>query len=173
MEREAELAFEAKGITHGDLSCAQYKSVTRSTHEPLQNPTTYFGVHWQAVAAEASTARRPALGCAGSSVQNAGSYVTLRPSAPSQRHWPGPAVLSRSRGTAKAFCDALVAGGCNAGAFPTFAAQCLALTNALSGTGVGGVGAGPTAGRKALFDCINGANIYNCTTCMDFVKGKP
>ena len=76
-------------------------------------------------------------------------------------------------GTAKAFCDALVAGGCNAGAFPTFAAQCLALTNALSGTGVGGVGTGPTAGRKALFDCINGANIYNCTTCMDFVKGKP
>ena len=76
-------------------------------------------------------------------------------------------------GTAKAFCDALVAGGCTVGAFPSFGAECLALTSALSGTGVGGVGTGPTAGRKALFDCINNpGNGLTCATCMAFVKGK-
>jgi len=73
-------------------------------------------------------------------------------------------------GTAKAFCDALVTGGCDVGTFPSFASQCLALTNGLSGTGTG---AAATLGRKALYDCINGANIYTCTTCQDFVKGKP
>jgi hypothetical protein len=74
-----------------------------------------------------------------------------------------------SDATAKPFCDALVTGGCDAVTFPTFASQCLALTNALSGTGTG---ATATLGRKALYDCINGVNAFTCTTCMDFVKGK-
>ena len=69
--------------------------------------------------------------------------------------------------TAKAFCDALVTGGCNGVGFP---AQCLTLTNALTGTGTG---AAATLGRKALYDCVNDANNgLDCTTCQDFVKGK-
>ena len=62
-----------------------------------------------------------------------------------------------------------MAGGCDVGTFPAFASQCLALTNALSGTGVGPAA---TLGRKALYDCINGVNAFTCTTCQDFVKGK-
>ena len=54
--------------------------------------------------------------------------------------------------TAKTFCDALVAGGCLAGPFPIFPAQCLALTNGLSGTGSD---TAATLGRKAFRDCIN------------------
>jgi Cu-Zn family superoxide dismutase len=68
--------------------------------------------------------------------------------------------------TGKAFCDALVTGGCTGAGFP---AQCLALTNALSGTGVG---AAATLGRKALYDCIILSPTLDCTTCQDFVKGK-
>jgi Cu-Zn family superoxide dismutase len=71
--------------------------------------------------------------------------------------------------TGKAFCDGLVAGGCTAGAFPSFAAQCQTLANGLSGTGVGAMA---TLGRKALFDCINNDPVRDCTTCQDFVKGK-
>jgi Cu-Zn family superoxide dismutase len=72
--------------------------------------------------------------------------------------------------TAKAFCDALVTGGCSAGLFPSFPTQCLTLTNGLSGTGTG---AAATLGRKALYDCINNiGNGLDCTTCQDFVKGK-
>jgi len=70
--------------------------------------------------------------------------------------------------TAKAYCDALVAGGCSAGLFPSFAAQCLTLTNGLSGTGTG---AAATLGRKALYDCINNDPVRDCTTCQDLVKG--
>jgi Cu-Zn family superoxide dismutase len=68
--------------------------------------------------------------------------------------------------TAKAFCDALVTGGCNGAGFP---AQCLTLANGLSGTGMG---AAATLGRKALYDCINNDPVLTCTTCQDFVKAK-
>jgi Cu-Zn family superoxide dismutase len=71
--------------------------------------------------------------------------------------------------TAKAFCDALVAGGCSAGLFPSFPTQCLTLTNGLSGTGTG---AAATLGRMKLYDCINTDPNRDCTTCQDFVKGK-
>jgi superoxide dismutase, Cu-Zn family len=74
-----------------------------------------------------------------------------------------------SDATSKAFCDALVAGGCDAVTFPAFASQCLALTNALSGTGTG---AAATLGRKALRDCIVNDPMLDCTTCQDRVKGK-
>lgn len=74
-----------------------------------------------------------------------------------------------SDATSKAFCDALVAGGCDAVTFPAFASQCLALTNALSGTGTG---AAATLGRKALRDCIVNDPVRDCTTCQDLVKGK-
>jgi len=72
--------------------------------------------------------------------------------------------------TAKTFCDALVAGGCTAAVAPNFPAQCLKLTNGLSGTGTG---AAATLGRKALFDCIKNDAVRDCTTCQDFVKAKP
>lgn len=68
--------------------------------------------------------------------------------------------------TAKVYCDALAAGGCNGAAFPT---ECLTLTNGLSGTGTG---AASTLGRKALRDCINNDAVRDCTTCQAFVKGK-
>ena len=74
-----------------------------------------------------------------------------------------------SDGTAKAFCDALVAGGCSAGLFPSFPGQCLTLTNALSGTGTG---AAATLGRKALRDCIVLDPVLDCTTCQNRVEGK-
>jgi len=74
-------------------------------------------------------------------------------------------------GTAAAYCATLVAEGCNAGAFPNFAAQCAALAKALSGTGT--TGADVTAGRKAFRDCLQTDATHDCTTCQDLVKGKP
>ena len=72
--------------------------------------------------------------------------------------------------TAKAFCDGLAAEGCRAAQFPMFATQCLALANALSGTGTG---AQANGGRKALRDCLqNPNNGLDCTSCQEFVKGR-
>lgn len=72
--------------------------------------------------------------------------------------------------TGKAFCDGLVAGGCMAQKYPMFATQCAALTNALSGTGVGQQA---TGGRKAFRDCLNNPNNgLDCTSCQEFVKGR-
>ncbi len=71
--------------------------------------------------------------------------------------------------TSKAFCDGLVAGGCTAALFPTFAADCLALTHGLAGTGVG---AAATLGRKAFFDCLANDPVRDCATCQPFLKGK-
>jgi hypothetical protein len=73
--------------------------------------------------------------------------------------------------TGKAYCDALVENGCGAAAgFAAFREQCGALVNGLSGTGVG---AASTAGRKALYDCLNDdGNGLDCTTCQDSIKGQ-